>query len=31
MIPMYLMYEISIWTVKIFGRRKPAMVETTPE
>jgi len=27
MIPMYLMYEISIWVALIFGKRKPAMAE----
>jgi sec-independent protein translocase protein TatC len=30
MIPMYLMYEISIWVALIFGKRKPAMAETPP-
>ena len=30
MVPMYLMYEISIWMVLIFGKRKPYMVETPP-
>jgi sec-independent protein translocase protein TatC len=28
MIPMYLMYEISIWVALIFGKRKPAMADT---
>ncbi|HEY4744127.1 MAG TPA: twin-arginine translocase subunit TatC [Desulfuromonadaceae bacterium] len=27
MIPMYLMYEISIWVALIFGKRKPAVAE----
>ncbi|HEX9079859.1 MAG TPA: twin-arginine translocase subunit TatC [Desulfuromonadaceae bacterium] len=28
MIPMYLMYEISIWVALIFGKRRPATAET---
>ena len=30
MIPMYLMYEISIWVALIFGKRKPATTGTPP-
>ena len=30
MIPMYLMYEISIWVALIFGQRKPATTGTPP-
>ena len=30
MIPMYLMYEISIWVALIFGKRKPVLAETPP-
>ena len=30
MIPMYLMYEISIWVAKIFGKKKQVLAETPP-
>ena len=31
MIPLYLMYEISIWVALLFGKSKPVMAETPPE
>ena len=31
MIPLYLMYEISIWVAFLFGKRKPVMAEAPPE
>jgi len=30
MIPMYLMYEISIWVARIFGKKKQVLAETPP-
>ncbi len=30
MIPMYLMYEISVWVALIFGKKKPSLAEEVP-
>jgi len=30
MIPMYLMYEISVWVALIFGKKRPSLAEETP-
>ncbi|HUJ64564.1 MAG TPA: twin-arginine translocase subunit TatC, partial [Acidimicrobiales bacterium] len=29
-VPLYLMYEVSIWVVRIFARKKSAVVEPVP-